>query len=325
MRYDCYPLDVKKDNRKRKKRKQLYRIRNWKDYNKALSDRGSITFWFDESSISSWLAHSKSGKRGKPRTYGDACIQCMLVLKGVYHLPQRATFGLVCSLTQLMSLDLPVPHPSILSRRASSLDVVLPRLKKGEPLHVLVDATGLKVFGEGEWEVRTHGVGKRRTWRKLHIAMDADTGESLATVASTSNVGDKAVLPNSLTQIEDEIAQLTGDGGYDYADCYEVIAGRKARAVIPPRRTGRLHPLDERVGQRDKNLRSIRKVGGKKWKQQSGYHRRSLVETAMMRVKTIFGSGLSSRRFKNQATEMSVRCAAMNRMTHLGMPDSYAI
>ena len=315
---------IKKD-KKRKKKKQLYRIRNWIDYNKALSNRGSITFWFDEEAIHSWLNHSKSGKRGKPRTYGDACIQAMLVLKAVYRLPQRATFGLVCSLMQLMKLDLPIPHPTILSRRAATLNVVLPRVKKNEPLHVLVDATGLKVFGEGEWKVRTHGVSKRRTWRKLHIAMDADTGEIVATVATSSNVSDKEVLPVLLAQITEEIAQLTGDGGYDYADCYEAIAERKGRAVIPPRRTGRLHPQDERLRARDKNLRAIRKVGRKKWKKQSGYHRRSLVETAMMRQKTIFGSGLSSRRFHNQATEMTVRCAALNRMIRLGMPESHAI
>jgi hypothetical protein len=212
-----------------------------------------------------------------------------------------------------------------LSRRAANLSVALPRQNNNEPLHVLVDATGLKAFGEGEWKVRTHGVGKRRTWRKLHIAMDEATGEILATVASTSNVSDKAVLPNLLAQIEDEIAQLTGDGGYDYADCYEVIAERKARAVIPPRRTGRLHPQDERLRARDKRLRRIGKVGRKKWKRDSKYHRGSLVETAMMRVKTIFGSSLNSRRFQNQAREMTVRCAALNRMTHLGMSDSYPI
>ena len=308
-----------------KKKKQQYRIQNWSQYNKALCNRGSITFWFDEDAIQSWLNHSRSGKRGKPRTYGDACVQSMLLLKAVYHLPQRATYGLVRSIMQLMNLDLPVPHPTILSRRAGSLDVTLPRQKKNEPLHILVDATGLKVFGEGEWKVRIHGVGKRRTWRKLHIAMDAETGEILATVATSSNVSDKEVLPVLLEQITEEISQLTGDGGYDYATCYEVIAERKARAVIPPRRTGRLHPQDERLRARDKNLRAIGKVGRKKWKKQSRYHRRSLVEAAMMRVKTIFGSGLSTRRFQNQATEMKVRCAALNRMTQLGMPESYSI
>ena len=309
----------------KKKKKQQYRIQNWSDYNKALCNRGSITFWFDEDAIQSWLNHTKSGKRGKPRTYGDGCIQSMLVLKAVYHLPQRATHGLVCSIMQLMNLDLPVPHPTILSRRAANLCVALPRQKKDEPLHVLVDATGLKVYGEGEWKVRIHGIGKRRTWRKLHIAMDADTGEILATVATSSNVSDKEVLPVLLEQITEGIIQLTGDGGYDYVSCYEAIAERNAQAVIPPRRTGRLHPQDERLRARDKNLRAIRKVGRKKWKKQSRYHRRSLVETAMMRQKRIFGGNLSTRRFHNQATEMTVRCAALNRMTHLGMPKSHAI
>lgn len=310
---------------KKKKTKQQYRIRNWPQYNKALTNRGSITFWFDEDAIRSWLNFSRTGKRGKPRTYSDSCIEVMLVLKAVYHLPQRSTYGLVCSLLELMNLDLPVPHPTILSRRAANLSVALPRRNKDEPLHILVDATGLKVYGEGEWKVRIHGVGKRRTWRKLHIAMNARTGEILAWVATSSNVSDKEVLPLLLEQIREPIKQLTGDGGYDYATCYEAIAERKARAVIPPRRTGRLHPRDDRMRARDKNLRRIRKVGRRKWKKQSKYHRRSLVETQMMRLKRIFGSSLSSRRFQNQATEMGVRCRALNCMTEFGMPESYSI
>jgi hypothetical protein len=308
----------------KKKKKQQYRIRNWSEYNKALTQRGSITFWFDEDAIKSWLDHNRSGKRGKPRTYGDACLECMLLLKAVYHLPQRSTYGLVCSLVQLMGLDLPVPHPSILSRRVSSLDVVLPRQSAGKSLHVLVDATGLKVYGEGEWKVRVHGYQKPRTWRKLHLAVDEATAEVVAVVATTSNVSDKEVLPNLLEQIPGDIEQLMADGGYDYRSCYEAIAQRGARAIIQPRRTGRIDRQDEVLKARNENLRRIRR-GRKKWKRESRYHRRSLVETAMMRVKTIFGSGLSSRRFPNQATEMRVRCAALNQMTHLGMPESYAL
>lgn len=325
MRYDCYPLGVIKKDKKRKKKKQQYRIRNWSEYNKALCNRGSITFWFDEEAIQSWLNHKKTGKRGKPRTYGDPCIQVMLVLKAVYHLPQRSTYGLVCSLLELMDLDLPVPHPTILSRRAANLCIALPRQNKSEPLHVLVDATGLKVYGEGEWKVRTHGYQKRRTWRKLHLGIDAETGDILATVATTNNVSDKEVLPDLLEQIAEPIKQVTTEGGYDYATCYEAIAAVKARAVIPPRRTGRLNPQDERFRARDKNLRLIRKIGRKKWKRRSKYHRRSLVETAFMRVKSIFGDRLSARKFLNQATEMFVRCAALNKMTNLGMPESYPI
>lgn len=308
-----------------KKKKQQYRIQNWTEYNKALANRGSITFWFDQQAIECWLNHSRSGKRGKPRTYGDACILCMLVLKSVYHLPQRATYGLVCSLMQLMSLDLPVPHPTILSRRASTLEVTLPRQKINQPLVVLVDASGLKVYGEGEWKVRQHGYSKRRTWRKLHLAIDAKSGEILAAVATTNDLGDKRVLRDLLDQVEEKITKVTADGGYDYATCYEEIAKRKARAIIPPRRTAKMNPQDERFRARDRNLREIRKMGRKKWKKKSKYHRRSLVETGFYRIKTIFGEKLSARRFESQATEMFVRCAALNRMTQLGMPKSKAI
>ena len=249
----------------------------------------------------------------------------MLVLKSVYHLPQRATYGLVCSLMQLMKLDLPVPHPTILSRRASTLEVTLPRQKINQPLHVLVDASGLKVYGEGEWKVRQHGYSKRRTWRKLHLAIDARSGEILAAVATTNDLGDKRVLRDLLDQVEEKITLVTADGGYDYATCYEEIAKRKARAVIPPRRTAKMNPQDERFRARDRNLREIRKMGRKKWKKKSKYHRRSLVETGFCRIKTIFGEKLSARRFESQATEMFVRCAALNRMTQLGMPKSKAI
>ncbi len=126
----------------KKKNKQQYRIRNWANYNQALVGRGSLTLWFDEEAINSWLNHEKSGERGKPRTYADACVLCMLTLKAVYQLPQRATQGLVESLLELLGLDLPVPHHTIMSKRAASLEVTLPRQTTSASLHVVVDATG---------------------------------------------------------------------------------------------------------------------------------------------------------------------------------------
>lgn len=186
-------------------------------------------------------------------------------------------------------------------------------------------ATGLKVYGEGEWKVRQHGYSKRRTWRKLHVGMDEATGESLAAVASDKDMADKHVLPDLLAQIEGRIAQVGGDGGYDYATCYEALARRGIGAVIPPRSNARLHPKDQRLRARDQNIQAIRKAGRKAWKKQSRYHRRSLVETAFMRLKSIFGDKLRARKFDQQATEMFVRCAALNTMTYLGMPESFAI
>ena len=309
----------------KKKTKQQYRIRNWREYNKALVGRGSLTLWFDEEAVNSWLNHEKSGGRGKPRIYADACVLCMLTLKAVYQLPQRATQGLVASLVRLLGLDLPVPHHTILAKRAAGLEVTLPRQARDRPLHVVVDATGLKVYGEGEWKVRQHGYSKRRTWRKLHVGVDQATGEFLAAVCSDKDMADKHVLPDLLAQIAEPITQLSGDGGYDYTTCYEALAETGARVTIPPRSNARLHPQDERLRARDKNLRAIAGLGRKVWKKRSKYHRRSLVETAFMRIKSIFGEKLSTRKFSNQATEMFVRCAALNRMTHLGMPQSYAL
>lgn len=316
---------IKKDKRKRKKKKQQYRIRNWNQYNSSLTQRGSLSIWFDQDALKSWLNHSRSGKPGRPGSYSDVCIQTMLVLKAVYHLPQRATQGLLTSLMRLMQLQLPVPHHTTLSRRSASLEVSLPVKANAKPLHILVDASGLKVYGEGEWKVRQQGYTKQRTWRKLHLAIDAQTGEILAAMATTNEVGDKQVLGDLLDQIEEKIIKVTADGGYDYATCYAEIAGRKAKAVIPPRRTARMNPRDERFRARDSNLRQIRKMGRKKWKQKSKYHRRSLIETGFCRIKTIFGEKLSARKFESQATEMFVRCATLNRMTQLGMPKSKAI
>ena len=313
---------------KTKKTKQAYRLRNWKHYNAALVQRGSLTLWVSDDVITAWRNSEKTGKPGKPRTYSDTAVLSMATLKEVYHLPLRATQGLMQSIMKLLGLDLPVIDYSQLSRRCATLEVVLPRRQKNEPLHMVVDSTGVKVFGEGEWKVRQHGYTKRRTWRKLHLGADETTGEIVAAVVTTNNVADHQVLEDLLEQVEDKVEQVSGDGSYDKRNCYEAIRKRKARAAIPPQRNAKIwqhgNCQEERLI-RDENLRRIRQVGRKKWKQEIGYHRRSLAETQMFRVKTIFGDRVSARQFAGQATQVLVRCAALNTMTHLGMPDSYAV
>jgi IS5 family transposase len=312
---------------KNQKTKRTYRLRNWKHYNAALVQRGSLTLWVSDDVITAWRDTQVTGKRGKPRTYSDTAVLCMATLKEVYHLPLRATQGLMGSLIQLLGLHLPVMHYSQLSRRCALLEVTLPRRAKSEPLHMVVDSTGVKVFGEGEWKVRQHGYTKRRTWRKLHLGADETTGEIVAAMVTTNDVADSQVLEDLLEQAAAEIAQVSGDGAYDKRNCYEAIRKRKAKATIPPRRDAKIwqhgNSKEERLI-RDENLRRIRQVGRKQWKKESGYHRRSLAETQMFRVKTIFGGRVSARQFAGQATQVLVRCAALNTMTHLGMPDSYA-
>ncbi len=312
---------------KRKKTKRTYRLRNWKEYNKALVGRGSLTLWVSDESIAQWRETRHTGKRGAPRTYTDTAILCMATLEEVYHLPLRATEGLMRSIVKLLGVRLCVPDYTTLCRRRTALEVALPRRRKDEPLHMVVDSTGIKVYGEGEWKVRQHGYTKRRTWRKLHFGVDQATHEFVAVMVSTNDFKDSQLLPDLLEQLESEIKQVSADGAYDSRNCYEALRAKGARAVIPPRKGARIwqHGNTKRERHvRDENLREIRRTGRREWKREAGYHRRSLAETQVFRVKTIFGERVSARQFEGQAAQMLVRCAALNRMTHLGMPDSYA-
>ena len=312
---------------KKKKTRQTYRLRNWNQYNAALVQRGSLTFWFSDEMISNWLNHLKSGKPGRPITYADSAILCMATLQEVFHLNLRSTKGLFLSLMRMMNLDLSIPDYSTLCRRRQTLQVELPRIHRSQSLHVLVDSTGVKVFGEGEWKVRQHGYSKRRTWRKLHLGVDEASGEIVAAVLATNNFTDGQMLPDLLEQIDDDIEQVTGDKAYDKRNCYEAIKARQAQAAIPPQKGAHIWQHGNSKTQRlmrDENLRRIRAVGRKKWKKEVGYHRRSLAETTMFRMKMIFGERVSARKFEGQAAQMLVRCAALNGMTQMGMPDSYA-
>lgn len=303
--------------------KQQYRIRNWTEYNKALVLRGSLTIWIDTRATDTWLDHDLPARRGRRRTYTDAAILCALLLREVYHLPLRSTQGLVSSILRLLHTALPSPHYSTLSRRARWLELSLAADQK-KIKHLVIDSTGLKVYGEGEWRVRGKGWTKRRTWRKLHLSMDGESQQITSTQITDRDVVDPRVLPRLLKQVAMPVERVTADGAYDSRECYKAINQRGARAVIPPRKGSTLWK-DDYLAQRNSNLRGVHKFGVQGWKTKSGYHRRSLVETAMFRLKTIFTDKLKSRESKRQATEVKIRCAALNRMTALGMPQSYPI
>jgi len=324
--------------RPRTKRKTQYRIRNWPEYNAALVERGSLTVWLDESAMDGWSNRQKSGKRGASQTYTDSAVLCILTLQVVNRLPLRATEGFLISLFGLLGLTLPIPDYSTLCRRRQRLKIPLsqsPHPNQKESLHLVVDSTGFKVYGEGEWKVRQHGWSKRRTWRKLHLGIDQASGQVQAAVVTPPYTSDKAMLPELIAQVEGHIAQVSGDGGDDYADCYQVLAERGVKATISPRCNGRIHPRSKRLQGRNENLERIRELQGRRrrdqnwgrrqWKKESGYHRRSLVETGVMRLKTIFGDRLGARTIQGQECELLLRCAALNKMTVLGMPQSYRL
>jgi IS5 family transposase len=282
--------------------------------------------WLTEDVVQTWHGTEAEPRRGHPRTYTDTAILTMATLQEIYHLGLRQTQGLLESIGAVLHLAVAIPDYSTLSRRHATLEVVVPRTRRKEALHVVVDSTGVKVFGEGEWKVRQHGYTRRRTWRKVHVGVDEASGEVVAAVVTPNSSHDSQVLPDLLKQVDDDLRQVSGDGAYDRRGCYDAIRQRGARAAIPPQHNAKIwqhgNTKAERLA-RDENLRRIRQIGRAAWKRECGYHRRSLAETTMFRLKTLFGDRVSARSFAGQAAQVLVRCATLNRLTQLGMPDSY--
>lgn len=310
--------------------KKVDRARNWRKYNEALVQRGSITFWFSEDMIKNWHVNDTLSKRGRPRKYSDIAITCGLTLKAVFKLTFRAVEGFIRSLMEKLKISAETPDYTLLCKRQKTLTVKLPksnlRLDKG--IHILLDTTGLKVFGEGEWKVRQHGYIKRRLWRKLHLAINAENQEIEAFRLTELGVQDCEGFPMLINDIDKKIESATGDGAYDRYAGYELAQERKFELIAPPRIDGK--PTREctsikhgkktlaALQKRDVAIDRIREIGHKKWKQEVGYHRRSLAETAMFRMKTLLGNKLKTRVMIHQEIETAIRCLVLNKMSILG-------
>jgi transposase len=268
-----------------------------------------------------------SGKRGRSRTFSDAAIQTCLTMKVLFGMALRQTTGFVESLLRLTGLDWPVPDFSTICRRQRTLAVNIPYRGSKGPLHLLIDSTGIKVEGEGEWNARKHGGPKRRVWRKIHIGIDEQTLEIRAVEVTGSNTGDAPMLPHLLNQIprDQEIGSVTADGAYDTRRCHNAIADRGASAVIPPRRNAQpWKPTTAGAIARNDALRASKYLGRALWRSWSGYHRRSRVETKMHCMK-LLGQHLMARDFDRQVAEVQVRIAILNGYTALGIPVTKAV
>ena len=317
-----------KQKRTQSRRRELYRVQNWSEYDKALVQRGSITFWLSADFEKAWL-YTGEKQRGSQYDYSDKAIEIMLTLKEVFHLTNRSVEGYVRSLFQMLKVDLSVPDHSTLSKRGKTLRVKLPK-KVSSSLNLVFDSTGMKIYGEGEWKVRKHGYSKRRTWRKLHLGIDPANGEIQAVLLTENRISDDAVVKELLEQIEQTLLACAADGAYDKRKVYDALNEHspEVRILIPPRKNARIWQHGNSKAEplkRDENLRYIRKHGRQQWKEDSGYHMRSLAETAVFRLKIIFGDKLSARLLETQTTQALIRCLALNKMTHLGMPESYQV
>ena len=305
--------------------KKAYRVRNWSEYNKGLVSRGSLFIWFNKNQIK-----SAEGTHGN-EAYSDALILCALTIRQLFRLPYRATEGFLSSLIELHHLEIPTPDYSTLCRRSKTLKVHLGFKPSSKPRHILIDSTGVQVLGEGEWKRLKHGESRCQVWKKLHIALDADSLDIVALSVTDSVRLDCNYLPGLIEQIKDPIEQITGDGAYDKQHCYETALRRGAKPVFPPQHNAAVQRNKIKKAPalipRDELITRLKSAADKEeelrlWKQENNYHQRSLVETNMSRLNSIFSDTMSARTPENQRTELALRCRIINLMNKLGLPES---
>jgi Transposase DDE domain len=322
------PFKLNQDRRHHIPR-QRRKVTNWPAYDASLRQRGSLTVWFTDEAITAWEAEPRTTRGGQP-WYSELAILTALTLRAVFRLAYRQTEGLIGSVIRLLGLDLPVPDHTTLSRRAATLQVPRPRPSRSsedgngvQPLHVLVDSTGLKLCGPGEWLIEKHGTKTRRSWRKLHLGVDADTGQIVAAALTTNDVDDGSQAGPLLDQVAGPVASFTGDGAYDQDGVYASVAERhpEAAIIVPPRATAVLSETAEsEPTPRDHHLQHIADHGRMAWQTASGYTKRARAEAAIGRWKQVIGDRLRAHTDERRATEVDVAVHVLNRMLDLGRP-----
>lgn len=307
------------------KGKDKYKVLNWKEYNKSLKQRGNITIWISQEALDTWN-YDGTKTRGGQKVYSDLAIETCLKIRIVYNLKLRQTEGFIKSLFTLLKISLDIPDYSTLSRRGKDLKISLGVLNKNENIHIILDSTGLKVYGEGEWKVRKFGFSKHRTWRKLHIGINGITQEIIAEELTKNNIDDGDVARKILKNTSGKINSFTGDGAYDKKKVRKILSKEKIIEIIPPQHNAVISKEpSQSTKSRDETIETISKIGREEWKKKVGYHKRSLVEVAMYRYKTIIGDKIMSRTFENEKVEVRLGCAILNKMTAIGMPKSIKI
>ncbi|WP_339015987.1 IS5 family transposase [Aeromonas popoffii] len=271
----------------------LHTITNWPQYNKSLINPGSLTFWVDADAMDNWF----HGRPGRSQLSIDQTISAFLMIKGIVSPTLRATTGLLNSLFALMNVPLCAPGDSCVSKRARTVKVAYRQPSKGKVTNLVIDSTGLKVFGEGEWKARKHGAERRRVWRKLHLAVDPATHDIVAAEVSLENVHDAEALPTLLNPLWRKLGTIYADSAFDSNASHQLIARRGATSGIPPRKSAGLW---KKGHARNAAVLVMRKEGRPHWKKISGYDRRSLAETAMFRFKQLMAGRVSLRKYNGQ-------------------------
>ena len=297
------------------KYKTKYHVRNWAVYERALVCRGDVTVWLSPAAIAAWEP-DPGGRRGGQRRYSDVAIETALTLRLIFHLPLRQAEGFLTSLFRLMGLDLPSPDHTTLSRRGQHLDVTIRQPPRDRRLHLIIDSTGLSMFGEGEWAAAKHGGHGKRGWRKLHLGVNR-SGGIVAEALTDATTADAVTGITLMGAVDGDVASVTGDTAYDTIAFYDAATAHGAKVVVPPARTARLSRRRPRSKARDHTIRRITKMGRHRWKKEAGYHRQARVENAFFRYKSILGDRLRARSAAGQVVESVLACNVLNRMTEL--------
>src|SRR3954471_13417200 len=330
------PFKLNQD-RRRHIPEQKRKVMNWRDYDESLRRRGSLTVWFSDEVIEAWKASPRTGRGGRPE-YSDLAILTALTFKAVFRLAYRQTEGPIGSVIGLLGLDRAVPDHTTLCRRAETLEGPRPK-PRGDgagggagretgPMHLLVDSTGLKLYGAGAWRVEKHGTKRRRSWGKLHLGVDAETGRIVAATLTDRDEDDASQVGPVLDQVAEPVASVTADGAYDQESVYAAVAERHpgADVVVPPRSTAVPSATAETAPtQQDCHLQLIAEKGRMGWQKASGYNARARAEATVGRFKRVIGDGLRSRTDERRATEMDVAVQVLNRMLEFGRPKSARI
>jgi len=317
------PFKLNQDRRRHIPRARR-RVTNWPAYDASLRQRGSLTVWFTDEAVAARAAEPRTSRGGQP-WYSPLAIVTALTLRAVFRLAYRQAEGLIGSIIGLPGISLRVPDHTTLSRRAATLEVPRPGNAGagGEPMHLLVDSTGLKLCGKGEWLLEKHGTTTRRSWRMLHLGVDAGTGGIVASTLTSKDADGASQVDPLLDQVAGPVASFTGDGAYDQDRVYAGVAKRhpEAAVVVPPRATAVPSDTAESAPtQRDGHLQHIARHGRMSWQSASGYNQRARAEATMNRWKQVIGDELRAHTDEHRATEVAVAVHALNRMLDFGRP-----
>jgi len=266
--------------------KQKHRVTNWTEYNEGLRRRGDLAVWISEDALALWSAPRRTTRGGQPR-YSDLAIELCLTLGVVFHQPLRQTQGFMRSIAALLEVNIAVPDFSTLSRRGNGLILqTRPRVDSHAAIHLVVDSTGLKILGEGEWLEEKHKTKRnRRSWRKLHLGLDLVSGKIVCSDLTKDDVGDPTALPELLDQVDGPVDRFLADGAYDGEPTSDLLAARFGSTIevtIPPPRNAILSPnAAQNLRARDCHIADITACGRMAWQKATGYNQRSRGETLM--------------------------------------------